>query len=807
MTAVPLLGHEDNMSDVVVIHWTQDNTSQERPDPVAILFDFDDDGVRKMKDSDIWDLIQFEAYGALRLSNVVHFRAVESIFRENGKITCDRVWPCAEETSCSDDICDFNLHLWGCVRQFFQFEEGVQQIDFGDFFTRTFDQVDRIKSHLYETSNCVRFDKFNSASDFFFSDDTLFSNYFKCFGNWSVSATSFGLEPTTVTSQLYDGIFARVSRGAMCKRASPAGFCFIDMKDIVVDGNPVAPNLRPWKMVLVVNDPAAIKILNAHDVFSDTVPPPSGLVQLKVKVSLEGVYENFADHRLSCVVTVSLKSTFKNLAATIQMRVKDDHSELFESGDDNVTFFQHEFEDGEGIWQQLQTQLQEENDAEINVYIFHETYTFKFHCIVPEASAAPLRRGNRIEGTEVEDGGGECHYEDNVAVPGTARAPNRRRADTARDIPSVFPAQAYHATCLLQIVLSNLFPDLITKSFCKPPLHNEDVGTKLMDMDLALREKVHEIASQRFPDGVVCITFVPEILTLQNQTEKRLQDNHTALLEWGCCKVESAVIKYSRQNASHRTEHADEKKFIDFLKIVQADENRRKLFVIIADECHYGIGKSNDSSSAGAQDYYINNSELNALANVIVVAVSATPFNVATKDSRIPLCNRVCWNDDIRGNTEASNAATTEKVYVGIHHLMDSLSHAFPGAHHIRRDFHFTALHLFTQEYLKDFPERACVADDVLAIDYAVAIATVELMKLDTPYNAIPQKVLEAVNAVVDEPKQPLEIKTAWRIYQIFTKYGGINTIFRKYCVDACWEQPLIFSFLLLATVISCLAM
>lgn len=73
-----------------------------------------------------------------------------------------------------------------------------------------------------------------------------------------------------------------------------------------------------------------------------------------------------------------------------------------------------------------------------------------------------------------------------------------------------------------------------------------------------------------------------------------------------------------------------------------AKDNSKTLHILIADECHWGIGKGGDN------DRFVNDEELCNRKNVVHLLVSgtiskinflsiaATPQNVLTQNSRIP---------------------------------------------------------------------------------------------------------------------------------------------------------------------------
>lgn len=84
------------------------------------------------------------------------------------------------------------------------------------------------------------------------------------------------------------------------------------------------------------------------------------------------------------------------------------------------------------------------------------------------------------------------------------------------------------------------------------------------------------------------------------------------------------IIRYTKP----RPKDALEEGFMEFKKRVKAKPHT--LFLMIADECHWG------ANWKAPHDTYINDPELNAAENVIVLLVSATPYCLLTLDSRLP---------------------------------------------------------------------------------------------------------------------------------------------------------------------------
>ena len=82
-------------------------------------------------------------------------------------------------------------------------------------------------------------------------------------------------------------------------------------------------------------------------------------------------------------------------------------------------------------------------------------------------------------------------------------------------------------------------------------------------------------------------------------------------------------------------------------------EKSKTLFIIIADECHWGITKDKDQKPS-AHNLFINNWCEESPINVVVVQISATPFNLLTQDSRLPVVRCLVLHDKV---------TTTRKTY------------------------------------------------------------------------------------------------------------------------------------------------
>ena len=144
----------------------------------------------------------------------------------------------------------------------------------------------------------------------------------------------------------------------------------------------------------------------------------------------------------------------------------------------------------------------------------------------------------------------------------------------------------------------------------------------------------HKIAklSDAF-DDVEFAVYTARYRMLSDQTEKRI------------CHPDAGVL--SKQELKSRKEWNGKKRMFMYVRSAETDmhfeqlrkdvqEKPRTLFIIIADECHWGITKDKDQKPS-AHNLFINEwCKENSPRNVVVVQISATPFNLLTQNSRLP---------------------------------------------------------------------------------------------------------------------------------------------------------------------------
>jgi hypothetical protein len=114
------------------------------------------------------------------------------------------------------------------------------------------------------------------------------------------------------------------------------------------------------------------------------------------------------------------------------------------------------------------------------------------------------------------------------------------------------------------------------------------------------------------------LILVPVFTTLKLQTAEQVAGCNIATFkpEW-----EEHVLMYDMSSKG---------KFDKFKNQVLNPQNKGHLFVIIADESHWGYNRG------GAHDTFVNDSDLLEAKNLIIVQVSATPYCNLTRHSRVP---------------------------------------------------------------------------------------------------------------------------------------------------------------------------
>ena len=155
----------------------------------------------------------------------------------------------------------------------------------------------------------------------------------------------------------------------------------------------------------------------------------------------------------------------------------------------------------------------------------------------------------------------------------------------------------------------------------------------------------HNISSLRdvFND-VEFVVYTARYRMLSDQTEKRICHPDAGVLSTE--ELESRDGLHGKKRIFmyvHSTE--TEKHFEELKRDVQ--EKPKTLFVIIADECHWGITKDKEEKPS-AHNLFINEwCKDKSPKNVVVVQISATPFNLLTQNSRLPEVRCILLNNEI----------------------------------------------------------------------------------------------------------------------------------------------------------------
>ena len=116
-----------------------------------------------------------------------------------------------------------------------------------------------------------------------------------------------------------------------------------------------------------------------------------------------------------------------------------------------------------------------------------------------------------------------------------------------------------------------------------------------------------------------------------NKLEKFLQDIQPDL---SSSKVEEHVIRNAAKGDHTEARSGSEAHKMNILK-KRILEEKETFFFIVHDEAHYAPLKNN------LADFFINDRQIISAPNLILLQVSATPYNLVTQDSRIKKKNRI----------------------------------------------------------------------------------------------------------------------------------------------------------------------
>ena len=134
-------------------------------------------------------------------------------------------------------------------------------------------------------------------------------------------------------------------------------------------------------------------------------------------------------------------------------------------------------------------------------------------------------------------------------------------------------------------------------------------------------------------DDVDFVVYTARYKMLRDQTEKRIFHPHAGVL--------------SKEELEARHEGNVKKRVFMYVRSAETDRHfeqlkrdiqgkPKTLFIIIGDECHWGITKDKDQTPS-AHNLFINEwGKEKSPRNVVVLQISATPFNLLTQNSRLP---------------------------------------------------------------------------------------------------------------------------------------------------------------------------
>ena len=189
------------------------------------------------------------------------------------------------------------------------------------------------------------------------------------------------------------------------------------------------------------------------------------------------------------------------------------------------------------------------------------------------------------------------------------------------------------------------------------------------------------------------------VVTVVSQTEQRVQSIELGMPGSACSNAVSVSNRVFGYTRSKDLFLAFDKKFWatdgagGMLKhdsfLWRVENNPDTLFVLIADECHWGITElyahhlsmtttsaAHDRQSAlmdsvvhsGAHNEYLNDARLDDKKNVVTLLVSATPYCVLTSDSRVPERHLCKDGRVVEGKPEAASDVSLHDINVLVWH-------------------------------------------------------------------------------------------------------------------------------------------
>ncbi len=185
-----------------------------------------------------------------------------------------------------------------------------------------------------------------------------------------------------------------------------------------------------------------------------------------------------------------------------------------------------------------------------------------------------------------------------------------------------------------------------------------------------LKAILRSLNGRPFDSLAEVLILVPSINTLHSQTLSRVNASDL--------KVKCTVVKCNDRSAGDVD---------DFW--TRAERTPKQLFVVVHDEAHFAIGKYKEGEHAAAvADQFLNRAHKPnspwQLPNVVRVLVTATPYALQTKYTRIPQGNEVYWT--------ATPGPDDAVKYCGLAELRATLNNGNPEQHRAVFDKEFEHL-------------------------------------------------------------------------------------------------------------------
>jgi hypothetical protein len=150
-----------------------------------------------------------------------------------------------------------------------------------------------------------------------------------------------------------------------------------------------------------------------------------------------------------------------------------------------------------------------------------------------------------------------------------------------------------------------------------------------------------------------CVVLVPKFNSLKQQTEERIQ----------ACEGLARADQSFEVNVELYPTPSSQQRMQILLQEIRSKKHPDKLYVFVVDECHYG--PTVNATPA------LHHADVRGMNNVVVVMVSATPFNCVSTQSRIPLRNIIEWTSLVDPHATPS--------YIGFEHYFRSVAFTLPG--------------------------------------------------------------------------------------------------------------------------------